>query len=224
MLGFILGVVIAAIPTPIPQAYATAACPRQAPRIVNAVNFTLPLGARPTRDSVRFVLDIGSDGRLRRWALAESSGDPAIDAAAAQVLPQFTFAPPSSGCVALSATVPWFWKLPAEMVTASVATPSVQAPTVVPTSSAAPASCTAPFVRLTRFGLPAHRQMPGTATVDVMLDANAHVTAVRLAHSSGKTKTDYAATIAARNASFAFVPVPGCPSGPTTYRLELTFR
>jgi len=66
--------------------------------------------------------------------------------------------------------------------------------------------------------------MPGTAIVDVMLDANARVRAVHLAHSSGKTKTDYAATIAARNATYAFVPVPGCPSGSTVYRFELTFR
>jgi hypothetical protein len=140
------------------------------------------------------------------------------------VLPQFTFTPPSWGCVSLSATVPWSWNIPAEMVATPVAEPSAEAPIATPPASTTPAPCAAPFVRLVRFGLPAHRQLAGTAAVDIMLDASAHVKGVHLAHSSGKIKTDYAATVAARTATYAFVPVPGCPSGPATYRLELTFH
>jgi TonB family protein len=71
--------------------------------------------------------------------------------------------------------------------------------------------------------LPPRRESPGTATIDVTLDANARVTAVRLVQSSGAKKTDYAATVAARNGIFIFVHEPGCPVGPTVYRLELTF-
>jgi hypothetical protein len=67
------------------------------------------------------------------------------------------------------------------------------------------------------------RESPGTATIDVALDAGARVTAVRLVQSTGNTKTDYAATVGARNGLFIYVHEPGCPAGPTVYRLELTF-
>jgi TonB family protein len=119
----------------------------------------------------------------------------------------------------------WFWRLPDDVL--SAATPVLSAapsPSTAPAVNAAPASCTAPFVRLARLRLPARREQPGTATIDVTLDGNARVAAVRLVQPSGHTKTDYAATVAARNGSYVFVRVPGCASGPTVYRLELTFR
>lgn len=224
--------------SPIPQAQAAAACPREPIRIVEESNFTFPPGAHPTNANVRFALDVGSDGRLRRAVLTESSGDAAIDAAAAQAMTQFRFAAPSSGCVAASTTSSWFWRLPDELVTPATAAPSSEAPgSAVPSSAspggaapstatprAAPAACTAPFVRPARLALPPRRESSGTATIDVTLDANARVTAVRLVQSSGEKKTDYAATVAARNGTFVFVHEPGCPGGPTVYRLELTFR
>lgn len=225
MLGFILGVVIAAAATPIPQAQAAAACPREAVRVVEESNFTMPSDAHPTHDTVRFTLDIGSDGRLRRSVLTESSGDPAIDAAAAQALTQFRFAAPTFGCVASSTTTSWSWRIPAEEVSpASPAPSAAPATSAAPASSAPVASCTAPFVRAARLAIPPRREKPGTAIVDVTLDANARVTNVHLVQSSGETKTDYAATVAARTGGFVFVRVPGCPSGATVYRLELTFR
>lgn len=227
MLGFILGVVIAAAATPMPQAQSTAACPREPVRIVEESNFTLPDEAHPTNDAVRFALDIGSDGRVRRTVLTESSGDPAIDAAAAQALTQFRFAAPTFGCLATSTVTSQFWQFPADMVSAPTPAP---AGSPAPSASAAPASgvpgaaCTAPFVRPARFAIPRHREKPGTAIIDVTLDADARVTAVHLVQSSGTVKTDYAATVAARGGGYVFVRVPGCPAGPTVYRLEMTFR
>lgn len=206
MLGLILGVGMAA------------ACPRVPPRVVTTANFTMPEGAHPTRDALRFVVDIGSEGRLRRWALIESSGDAALDAAAEAALPELRFAPPSLGCVSLSASVPWSWRIPAEMI-ASPTTASAE-----PKPGAAPVACTAPFVQVNRLMLGAKRQSPGAVSVDVSLDANAHVTSVRLVHPSGNIKTDYAATIAARTSTYAYLPIPSCPARPTTYHLELGFH
>ena len=74
------------------------------------------------------------------------------------------------------------------------------------------------------FPLPPRREVPGTVLVDVALDAKAHVSAVRLARSSGNRKTDYAATVAARNGRYVTLPQPGCAPSATTYHLELTFR
>jgi len=224
VLVFILGVVIAASPTPIPQAQAAAACPRESPRVIEESNFTLTPDARPTNANVRFALDLGSDGRLRRAVLVESSGDATVDAAAAQALTQFRFAAPTFGCVALSTTWSWYWRFPDEaLTTATPAASAAPASSPAPTASTAPTSCTAPFVRLARLRIPG-REQPGTATVDVTLDADARVKAVRLVQPSGHLKTDYAATVAARGGIYIFVRVPGCPSGPTVYRLELTFR
>jgi TonB family protein len=84
--------------------------------------------------------------------------------------------------------------------------------------------CAAPFIRPIRFPLPRRREVPGTAAVDVGLDPFARVTNVRLAQSSGNKKTDYAATVAARNGTYVFERQPGCAPVATMYRLELTFR
>lgn len=225
MLGFILGVVIAASPTPFPQARAVAACPREPPRVIEESNLTLTPEERPTNAHVRFALDLGSDGRLRRAVLVESSGDSAIDAAAAQALKQFRFAAPTFGCVSVSANWSWYWRFPDEVLaTATPAASAAPASSPAPSASTAQASCTAPFVRLAWLPIPSRREQPGTATVDVTLDADARVKAVHLVHPSGHFKTDYAATVAARNGNYIFESIPGCPSGPTVYRLELTFR
>jgi len=218
VLGFILGVVIAAAATPISHTQSAAACPREATHVIEKANFTLSPDARATNGYVRFALDIGSDGRLRRAFLTESSGDPAVDAAAAQALTQFRFAAPSMGCVAVSTVWSWFWRFSDDDVN-----PVTPAPSPAPPSPT-PASCTAPFVRPAGFPLPPRREHPGTATIDVTLDLAAHVTAVHLVKSSGAMKTDYAATVAARNGTYVFVSVPGCPASPTVYRLEMTFR
>ena len=89
-------------------------------------------------------------------------------------------------------------------------------------SSALP--CAAPFVRPMGFPLPPRRKAPGTVLVDVALDAKARVSAVHLTRSSGNRKTDYAATVAARNGRYLMLPQPGCAQSATTYHLELTFR
>jgi TonB family protein len=88
----------------------------------------------------------------------------------------------------------------------------------------ATAICGAPFVQLTGLDVPDERQAPGTVAIDVGLDAAAHVTSVKLAHSSGNAKTDAAGTAAAHDAQFAFTLPPGCRPKPTTYRLELTYH
>ena len=225
MLGFILGVVIAAAATPIPQAQTAAACPREPVRAIEESNFILPPDPHATHDTVRFTLDIGADGRLRRSVLTESSGDPAIDAAAAQALTQFRFAAPTFGCVATSTTWSWFWRLPDEIVSrgtgrverGSVAERVPRRPTRLPRRARRSyGRLGSPFPRTVR------NPEPQSSTSS--LDANARVTAVHLVQSSGETKTDYAAAVAARNGLYVFVRVPGCPSGATVYRLELTFR
>jgi TonB family protein len=155
---------------------------------------------------------------VRRWALTDTSGDPALDAAAGQALAQFRFAAPTLGCVTMSTVIPWSWAFRPDSVPSGAPASGQPAPT------ASPVVCGAPFVAVTRLGLPPRRETPGTATVDVSLSADARVTAVHLATSSGIKKTDYAATIAARRAAYEFVPVNGCRPVATVYRLELTFR
>ena len=64
----------------------------------------------------------------------------------------------------------------------------------------------------------------GITGAGVALDAAAHATSAKLAHSSGNPKTDAAAVAAARSAQYAFTLPPGCKPQATTYRLELTYK
>jgi len=192
-----------------------AGCPRENTRIVEESNFEFPENAHPTHERVRFLLDLGSDGRVRRTALAESSGDAAVDAAAAKAVGEFRFTAPTAKCVSTSTVASQYWRMPPE----ALASPAPDAG-----ASSSPVPCPAPFVRPLTFPLPPRREAPGTASVDVALDASARVTAVHLVQSSGNKKTDYAAAIVARHGVYVFERQPGCPPAATTYRLELTFR
>ncbi len=175
---------------------------------------TIPEGMHPTNPRVRVLADLGSDGRVRRVVTVESSGDAAVDAAAAKAVEHFRFAPPAYGCVTTSSTAALSFNVPPE------ATAARQSP--APNVSLAP--CAGPFVRPMGFSPPPQREVPGTATVEVSLDSAAAVTGVRLVHSSGNPKTDNAATAAARSGAYRFEPIPGCPQSPTTYQLEITFH
>ena len=208
--------VLLAVAAPTPEARgATAACPRERGHVIEESQLEVPPDARPTNGRMRFLLDLGSDGRIRRIAPVESSGDAAVDAAGTKALAQYRFALPSRGCVTSSSVTARTWVIPPE----ALASPSPAA-----TASSSPAPCVAPFVRPAGFPLPQRREAPGTASVDVGLDASARVTAVHLTHSSGNKKTDYAATVAARNGTYVFERQPGCAPVATTYHLELTFR
>jgi TonB family protein len=202
-----------ASPTPIPAAQSAASCARESVRIVEESTPTFPENAHPTHARVRYLLDLGSDGRIRRSALVESSGDAAVDQATAKALGEFRFAPPQSGCVSASTAVSEYWDLPPDRL----ASPS-------PAGAASALPCAAPFVRPAGFPLPPRREVAGTATVDVSLDATARVTGVQLAQSSGNKKTDYAAAAAARLGRYVFERQPGCTPAATTYRLEMTFH
>jgi TonB family protein len=221
MIAVLLAVVMLAAspsssPAPAPVRGATAACPHENGHVIEESQVEFPPNAHPTHERVRFLLDLGSDGRIRRSAMVESSGDGAVDAAAAKALADYRFTVPTAGCVSTSSALSRWWDIPPQLL----ASPSP----AEPAASSSPAPCAAPFIRPMRFPLPRRREVPGTAVVDVGLDANARVTAVHLAQSSGNKKTDYAATVAARNGIYAFEHQAGCARTATTYRLELTFR
>jgi TonB family protein len=219
MIAALLAAVIVATaspaPHPAPVRGPAAACPRENVRIIEESNFEFPENAHPTHERVRFLIDLGSDGRIRRSALVESSGDATVDAAAAKAAGEFRYAAPTAGCVSTSAVWSAYWKMPPE----ALASPAPDAG-----ASSSPVPCATPFVRPQRFPLPHLREVPGTAFVDVALDASARVTAVHLVRSSGNKKTDYAATVAARQGVYVFERQPGCAPTATTYRFELTFR
>jgi outer membrane biosynthesis protein TonB len=210
-----VAVVLAASPPPATVRGATAACQRERGHVIEESQLEVPPDAHPTNERMRFLIDLGSDGRIRRIATVESSGDAAVDAAAVKSLAQYRFALPSSGCVTTSSVTSRWWNIPPD----ALASPS---PAAVASSS--PAPCVAPFIRPMGFPLPRRREVPGTASVDIGLDASARVTAVHLMHSSGNKKTDFAATVAARNGTYVFERQPGCAPVATTYHLELTFR
>jgi TonB family protein len=211
-----VAVVLAASPAPGNVHGSAAACPREPGRIIQESQSEFPQDAHPTHERIRFLVDLGSDGRVRRSSMVESSGDAALDAAAAKALAEFRFAVPTAGCVSTSSAISRWWNVPKE----ALASP----PPVATVDSSSHPPCAVPFIRPMHFPLPARREVPGTASVDVGLDASAHVTGVHLAHSSGNKKTDYAAAVAARNGTYVFERQPGCAPTATTYHLELTFR
>jgi TonB family protein len=220
MFAFFLSTLIAAAGEP---AY-LASCPVEQTRVLSTSAPIAPDDIHPTNRRVRLLLDLGSDGRLRHAAITESSGDAVFDAAALDAAGRFRFAPPTQGCISTSSIVPEEFNVP--LITLARPAPGGSGNPVVAT--AAPDStiaiCTTSFVQLTGLDVPDQRQAPGTVAIDVGLDAAAHVTSVKLAHSSGNAKTDAAGTSAAHDAQYAFTLPPGCRAKPTTYRLELTYR
>jgi TonB family protein len=219
MLAFLLAQLLAAT-----GPASAAACPNVDPRIVIPALFVPPDGTHPTNRYVRFELDLGSDGRIRRVAMTESSGDPTFDADALAAAKAIRFAPPEQGCISTSFVAPQTFEVPlidlARPPTSAGGLPSV--PTNAP--AAAVQICSDPFVQLSGLGLPDEREPAGTVGVDVGLDARAHVTSVHLARTSGNPKLDAVAVAAAHDGEYEFVAQPGCPPKPTIYDLELTFH
>jgi len=193
-------------------------CPRTPMRVTVEPHPLLPDGVRPTHARVQVVVDVGSDGRVRRAALSESSGDPAVDRAAVTAAQSEQFDAPSFSCITFSTAETQTFTLPSDLL----ATPAPNAPLPSATPGPVPV-CDAPFV--TPAGLsPAPHVPRGTVAVDVRLDAAAHVEGARIARSSGNATTDDAALDAARRSGYEFVPFAGCRPAATTYQLEITFR
>ena len=220
MFTFVLASLIAAAGEP---AY-VASCPASETRVLSTSTPVAPDSIKPTNRRVRFFVDVGSEGEVRHAGMVESSGDAVFDAAALDALGRFKFSPQTQGCISTSSIVPEDFNVP--LLNLVRPAPGGTGLPVVPSSQpdSALAICTTAFVRLTGLDVPDARQAPGTAGIDVSLDAAAHVTGVKLAKASGNTKTDATAVSLARDAQFAFVLPPGCRPKPTIYRLELTFR
>jgi len=200
-----------------------ASCPAEQTRVISTSAPIAPDDIHPTNRRVRVLIDLGSDGRIRQAAITESSGDAVFDAAALDAAKRFRFAPPTQGCISTSSVVPEEFNVP--LIALARPNPNGSGPPVLVTPPADTAAiCTTAFVQLTGLDVPDQRQAPGTVAIDVGLDANAHVTSAKLAHSSGSAKTDAAGTAAAKDAQYAFSLPPGCRPKPTTYRLELTYR
>jgi TonB family protein len=200
-------------------------CPAESGRRTQQAVFNPPDNVHPTNRRVRMFLDIGSDGRVRRVAVVESSGDPTLDGLAVDAAKTEKFAAPSQNCITASTVVPESFNVPLiSLVTPPPAgvTGNASIPTSAPAASLA--VCPAPFVQLDGIDVPPKREGPGTVAIDVGLSANAKVTSVQLASSSGKKTLDDLATASARSAQYAFMLPPGCAPKPTTYRLELTYR
>jgi TonB family protein len=214
MFAFVLSsLVVAAAGEP---AY-LAACPQSDAKVVIGAVLNPRDDVHPTNRRARFLLDLGSDGRVRRAAIVESSGDARFDGDALAAAEQMRFAPPAEGCISPSSVAPETFDVPLISLVRPPA-PGASAP------ASAVTICAAPFVELTGLDVPDTRQAPGTVAIDVRLDASAHVLGATLATSSGNAKTDAAGLALARDGEYAFTPQPGCPAKPTVYRLELTFH
>jgi TonB family protein len=219
MLAFLLAPLLLAAGEPA----SLAACPAVDGRVVSTALVDAPPNIHPTNRRVRFLIDLGSDGVIRRVEIVETSGDATFDAAAQSALAHFRFAPPQQGCISTSSVVAEMFNVPLINL---VASPPPGGVPVIPTAPPASAVtiCAAPFVQLTGIDVPDQRQAPGTVDVNVDLDAQAHVLRAALAQSSGNRQTDADALAAARGAEYAFTPQPGCAPKATTYRLELTYH
>lgn len=219
MLAFFLASIVAAAGASYPDS-----CPQSEARVLIGPVFNPPEGIHPTNRRARFLLDVGSDGRVRRAGMTESSGDATFDLAALAAAEQMKFVPPSEACISPSSVAPESFDVP--LIALARPAPGGTGPAVLPSPAPAAAVtiCAAPFVELTGLDVPDRRQAPGTVAVDVRLDAAAHVLGAQLAHSSGNHQTDDAALAMARAGEYAFTPQPGCPPKPATYTLELTYH
>ena len=146
MFALLFAPLLALAATPV----AAAACPASDARVVSTAALTPPDNIHPTNRRARFLLDLGSDGRIRRAALVESSGDAAFDAAALATVQKFRFAPPTQGCISTSFTVPESFDVPLLSLVQQPAAGSSALPTLPSAGPAgANAICVAPFVQLT---------------------------------------------------------------------------
>ena len=202
-----------------------ASCPAQQGAVLFHPPFTAPDNVHPTNRRARFFLDLGSDGRIRRVVLVESSGDATFDTDALEAAKNYRFAPPTQGCISTSSVVPEDFDV--SLITLARPAPGTTGIPELPTSppaSAVAVCSTTPLAQLTGLGAPDTRQAPGTVDIDLGLDAAAHVTSAKIATSSGNAKTDANALALARDAEFQLMLEPGCSARRTIYRLELTFH
>ena len=209
MLAFALAHIIAAA--------ADSACGADSPAHVTIpAVFVAPdgPGVHTTNRRVRFLIDVGSDGRERRVAMVESSGDVTVDAAALASVHNMHFAPSLQNCISAPSVAPESFNV--SLITLAQPVAGASAPPV--------AICGDPFVQITGMDMPDKRQAPGTAAIDVGLNASAKVTSAQLAKSSGNKTTDAVALASAKSGQYQFVIEPGCAPKPTTYRLELTYH
>jgi TonB family protein len=209
MIAFALAHIIAAA--------ADSACGTDSPAHVTLpAVFSAPDGPNihTTNRRVRFLIDIGSDGRERRVAMVESSGDATVDAAALAAVHNMRFAPPLQNCISTTAVAPESFNV--SLITLAQPLAAASAP-VAPI-------CGDPFVQITGLDVPDKRQAPGTVAVDVGLNAKANVTSAVLAKSSGNKATDAVALASAKSGQYQFVTEPSCAPKPITYRLELTYH
>jgi TonB family protein len=221
MLALILSHAIAAANTP---AY-LASCPVVPGHIIQNAVWIAPSDVHATNRRARFFVDVGSDGRIRRVALVESSGDTNFDTAAQAAIRTEKFAAPEQNCIATSTTNPQSFDVPLMSLVTPPPAGSSNAPTIpTPPPPAAVAICGAPFGQITSIDVPMKKAPPGTVGIDVGLNAAAKVTSVQLASSSGNKALDYLATTSARTASYQLITAPGCAPKPIVYRLELTYR
>ncbi len=217
MLALILSTLVAQAGAP---AYLSSCAPPQPIRVLATSQVVVGDNIHPTNRRTRFFIDIGSDGSFRRAIMYESSGDATFDQAALEAAQRFKFAPPTQGCISTSAIVPEEFNVPLLAFGHASGNGSVL-PTPPPEAAAI---CGDPAVEVAGLDIPDTHQAPGTAAIDVTLDANAHVKTAKLAKSSGNAKTDATAVDEAKSAQFKFDVGPGCRPKPATYQLELTFH
>jgi TonB family protein len=220
MLALILSTLVAQAGAP---AYLSSCAPPQPTRVLATSQVIVGDNIHPTNRRARFFIDIGSDGRVRHVVMYESSGDATFDQAAVEAAQRFKFAPPTQGCISTSAIVPEEFNVSLLAFGRPVVVGS--APPVLPSPPPeAAAICGDPAVEVAGLDIPDTHQAPGTAAVDVALDANAHVKTAKLAKSSGNAKTDATAVDEAKSAQYKFDVGPGCRPKPAAYQLELTFH
>ena len=133
-----------------------ASCPAEPGRLVTPAIFIPPNDVHATNRRARFFIDLGSDGRVRRAAVVESSGDPHFDGAAqAALMSSAKYAPPEQNCISSSSVTMESFNVPLiSLVTPAPA--GASAPPAIPTSAPAAsiAICAAEFVQLTSIDVP----------------------------------------------------------------------
>ena len=220
MFALLLSTLVAQAGAP---AYLSSCAAPQPTRVLATSQVIVGDNIHPTNRRTRFFIDIGSDGSVRHVIMYESSGDATFDQAAVAAAERFRFAAPTQGCISTSAVVPEEFNVP--LLSFKGPAPVGSAPPALPTLPPEAATiCTAPAVEIAGLDIPDTRQAPGTAAIDVALDANAHVTSAKLVKASGNAKTDAIAVDEAKSAQYKFDVGPGCRPKPTTYQLELTFH
>ncbi len=138
------------------QPVTAAACPASQTRVLLTSEPIAPEGIHPTNRRVRLLLDVGSEGELRRAAIVESSGDAVFDAATLDAAKRFRFAPQTQGCISTSSVVPEDFNVPLISLVRPV--PGSTGPAEIPSMAPAAAICGAPFVQLTGLDIPDLRQ------------------------------------------------------------------